>query len=74
LKLPWRAQPLFAKILEIDPENFRARGKLTAAGSFDPRQPTGPLAPRHLHNRTMRSLSQSGPPSFPRKSTGMPPK
>jgi hypothetical protein len=42
LKLPWRAQPLFAKILEIDPENFRARGKLTAAGSFDPRQPTGP--------------------------------
>jgi tetratricopeptide (TPR) repeat protein len=28
LKLPWRAQPLYAKILEINPEHAGARAKV----------------------------------------------
>jgi tetratricopeptide (TPR) repeat protein len=31
LKLPWRAQPLYAKILEINPEDAKAREKLSLA-------------------------------------------
>lgn len=33
LKLPWRAQRLYAKILEIDPEHAKAREKLAPARS-----------------------------------------
>jgi tetratricopeptide (TPR) repeat protein len=33
--LPWRAQPLFAKVLEINPDHIRAKEKLRAANPKD---------------------------------------
>lgn len=32
-KLPWRAQPLFAKVLEINPDHIRSKEKFNAANS-----------------------------------------
>jgi tetratricopeptide (TPR) repeat protein len=37
LKLPWRAQPLYAKILEINPEHAKAREKFPLASSKEKR-------------------------------------
>ena len=46
LHLPWRAQPLYAKILEMNPDHARARQKILQNTSKDRREKSRPDASR----------------------------
>jgi len=47
MQLPWRAKPLYEKILEIDEEHTKARRRLAEIESLEPSKETkGPLASR----------------------------